>query len=134
MLTALMVTAVLSCKPYYPRPPPPETTLACEGADQVRRRSVDGAELERWRLAPSCTHLACEGADQVRRDVNGVQVERWSFAPQCMRTACEGFDFVRRDSRGVVLERWSSAPACTPRPVKLTREPAPPRFGLTSRG
>lgn len=107
-MTALMVTAVLSCKPYHPvppPPPPPETTLACEGADQVRRRTIDGTE-----------------------------VDRWSFAPQCMRTACEGFDFVRRDSRGAELERWPQAPRCAPPRVKLTRDPAPLRFGLTSRG
>ncbi len=135
MVTALIVTAVLSCKPYHPMPPPPETTLACEGSDQVRRRAFDGAELGRWRNAPSCTRAACEGADFVRRDVQGAQVERWSFAPQCMVTRCEGADFVRRDSRGVELERWSGAPGCpVQRPLRLSADPKPVRFGLTSRG
>ena len=109
MFTALMVTAVLSCKPYHPVPPPPPpvTTLACEGTDQVRRRVSDGLE-----------------------------VDRWSFAPSCMRTSCESADFVRRDSRGIELERWSSAPICPQpqRPVRLTSDPKPLRFGLTSRG
>jgi hypothetical protein len=134
MFTALIVTAVLSCKPYHPMPPP-ETTLACEGADQVRRRTSDGAELGRWRMAATCTRAVCEGADFVRRDLYGAQLERWSFAPQCMVTRCEGIDFVRRDSRGVELERWTNASVCpAPQPVRLTQDPKPVRFGLSSRG
>lgn len=105
MLSTLMVTAVLACKPYLPpRPvaPPPEVTVACEGLDQVRR-SLEGAELSRARFSPAC-----------------------SFA------RCEGGDLVRRDSRGVEWVRWALAPSCAPPPVKLTRE-ATVRFGLSSR-
>jgi hypothetical protein len=134
MVTALIVTAVLSCKPYHPMPPP-QTTLACEGADQVRRRTSDGAEVGRWHNAATCTRAACEGADFVRRDFRGAQLERWAFAPQCMVTRCEGSDFVRRDLAGGEVERWSNAAVCpAPRPVRLTSDPKPVRFGLTSRG
>ena len=134
MFTALIVTAVLSCKPYHPVPPP-ATVLACEGADQVRRRLSDGAEVGRWRLAPTCTRTVCEGADFVRRDVYGGEVERWSLAPQCMTVRCEGSDQVRRDSRGWEIARWSNASVCpAPQPVRLTQDPQPVRFGLTSRG
>lgn len=83
MFTALIVTAMLGCKPYRPPPPPPPVTV-----------------------------VRCEGADSVRRDAYGVEVDRWSKAPQCMTTRCEGADFVRRDSRGLELERWSAAPSC----------------------
>jgi hypothetical protein len=107
MFTALIVTAVLSCKPYHPvPPPPPATTLACEGPDQVRRRSSDGVEIDRWSMAPRCTHTACEGTDFVRRDSWGAEVERWTNASVCPR----------------------------PQPVRLTVDPKPVRFGLTSRG
>ena len=107
MVTALIVTAVLSCKPYHPPVPPPETTLACEGADQVRRRTADGAEIGRWHNASTCTRAVCEGADFVRRDVAGLQLERWSNASVC--------------------------PAPRPQPVRLTSDPKPLQFGLTSR-
>lgn len=106
MFTALIVTATLSCKPYYPPMPPPASTLSCEGADQVRRRTFDGVELGRWQMAPTCTRAACEGADFVRRDFNGTQVGRWSNAAVCP----------------------------VPQPVRLTVDPKPVRFGLTSQG
>jgi len=132
MVTALIVTAALSCKPYHPPMPPPQTTLRCEGGDQVRR-AFDGSELGRWRNATVCTRTACEGADFVRRAFDGTQVERWSFAPQCMVTRCEGSDFVRRDVSGALLERWTNAPVCpAPQPVRLTSDPKPVRFGLSA--
>jgi hypothetical protein len=130
MLPALMLTAALACKPYEP----PAFTLACEGADQVRRDAL-GRETARWSLAPSCTRATCEAADLVRRDSSGVELQRWSMAPQCTRVRCEGRDRVRRDSRGVELERWVNAPApyCPAVRVRLSSDP-PLRFGLSSRG
>jgi hypothetical protein len=76
MFTALIVTAVLHCKPYRPPHPPPPVV-----------------------------HVRCEGSDQVRRDDFGNELSRWSFAPQCR-----------------------------PAPVRLTTDPRPIRFGLSSRG
>jgi hypothetical protein len=73
MLTALVVAMVVTCKPYHPVPPPPQVTVRCEGADQVRR-DVSGRELSRAFLA--CTQVRCEGTDQVRRDGSGLVIER----------------------------------------------------------
>ena len=36
--------------------------------------------------------------------------------------------------RGAVLERWPNAAACPAPPVRLTQDPKPVRFGLSSRG
>lgn len=108
MFTTLMVTALLTCKPYHPpMPPPPPQTVSCEGADQVRR------------------------------DLEGVELSRVRFAASCMSVRCEGFDFVSRDSRGLELSREPATLRCMPprpRPVRLTSDPLPVRFGLSSRG
>jgi hypothetical protein len=111
----------------------PQSTLACEGADQVRR-DVFGQEIGRWSFAPMCQHAQCEGSDFVRRDFRNVELARWSMAPQCSTVRCEGADWVRRDSRGYEIARWVNASYCPVQPVRLTQDPKPVRFGLSARG
>jgi hypothetical protein len=126
MVTALVLMLSTSCA-RAPMPPPrmPTDTVACEGADQVRRNH-DGLEV--GRLPGACTRVACEGGDQVRRTFDGVQVSRRVNA--CTLSRCEGFDVVRRTHDGVELSRlWRGCGA----PEPLVKRDGPVRFGLSAR-
>lgn len=74
MLTAMLVSMVVTCRFNHPTPPP-VVTVQCEGADQVRR---DAAGRELSRATWACTQVRCEGFDQVRRTSQGALVERRS--------------------------------------------------------
>lgn len=135
MFTTLAAAVILSCKPaYHPTMPPPPTTVACEGADQVRRNH-DGLEVSR--VMNACTTVRCEGSDSVRRTYEGAQVSRAVNA--CTIARCEGWDFVVRTRAGDTVSRVSSAQRCMPYTVPIVVRPPPPpqsdviRYGLSYR-
>ena len=92
MLTALLVSMVVTCAKAQPHPLPVES-VRCEGADRVRR-DVFGQEVSRAMNA--CTVVRCEGTDWDRREYSGQELERrvqGCFRPAPVRLTTQPWKF-----------------------------------------